>query len=128
MSWNEILLQIVQTATGAIITLAIPFLFAMLRKQFKNNRLIYLVNTAERIVIDSVDMTSQRLVDTYKKHGRWNDEAMGAAFDACKENILALLNDEAKAAVITLHGDLDAWINTKLEANVRQSKSLPIKK
>lgn len=75
-------------------------------------------NTITRCVI----ATNQTYVETLKQENRFDLEAQKIAFNITKDAILNILGEEAINYLNTIIGDLDAYINEEIEANVNLCK------
>lgn len=122
MNWEDLLTYIIQTLCGLVITVGIPLLFALLRKKVKDEKLARLLTRVENIVKQTVILINQTYVDALKEEGLFDKEAQKAAFDMCKEKVLAMLNDETIVAIAETFGDYEEWIRTLIEAYVRENK------
>ena len=127
---NELLMTLIQV----VIIPAIPVLVGYLVKYLKakaqqttvkiNNELVrqYLQEATEA-VIQAVTYTSQTYVDSLKKQGRFDADAQKVAFATAKEVALALFTEEAKKMIAELYGDLNVWLDTKIEQTVKEQKT-----
>ena len=122
MDWKDLLIYIIQTLCGLVITVGIPFLFTLLRKKVKDEKIARLLTRVENIVKQTVILINQTCVDALKEEGLFDKEAQKAAFEMCKEKVLAMLNDEAIVAIAETFGDYEEWIRTLIEAYVRENK------
>ena len=122
MEWKDLLIYVIQTLCGLVITVGIPFLFTLLRKKIKDEKLARLISRVENIVSKTVILVNQTYVDALKEEGLFDKEAQKAAFEMCKEKVLAMLNDEAIVAIAETFGDYEEWIRTLIEAYVRENK------
>lgn len=122
MDWKDLLIYVIQTLCGLVITVGIPFLFTLLRKKIKDEKLARLLSRVENIVKQTVILINQTYVDALKEEGLFDKEAQKAAFEMCKEKVLAMLNDEAIVAIAETFGDYEEWIRTLIEAYVRENK------
>lgn len=122
MDWKDLLIYVIQTLCGLVITVGIPFLFTLLRKKIKDEKLARLISRVENIVSKTVILVNQTYVDALKEEGLFDKEAQKAAFEMCKEKVLAMLNDEAIVAIAETFGDYEEWIRTLIEAYVRENK------
>ena len=122
MDWKDLLIYVIQTLCGLVITVGIPFLFTLLRKKIKDEKLARLLSRVENIVKQTVILVNQTYVDALKEEGLFDKEAQKAAFEMCKEKVLAMLNDEAIVAIAETFGDYEEWIRTLIEAYVRENK------
>ena len=93
-------------------------------KQQKDNELYdkYL-DLLETTITDCVIATNQTYVDTLKAEGKFDAEAQKLAFQKTYEAIMAILTEDAKEYLIHAIGDFDAFVNAKIEANVKAGKT-----
>jgi len=127
---NELLMTLIQ----AVIIPAIPILVGYLVKLLKakaeqttvkiNNELVrqYLQEAIDA-VLQAVTYTSQTYVDSLKKQDRFDADAQKVAFATAKEVALALFTEEAKKMIAELYGDLNVWLDTKIEQTVKEQKT-----
>lgn len=122
MSWNDVLIYIVECVAGLIITVAIPYVFVLLRNKIKNQQAEKYINIAGDIINDCVLMIKQTFVDTLKANGKFDSDAQAKAFEMCKNEILGMLNEKAKAVIIDMYGDLESYLKIAIERNVAITK------
>lgn len=122
MTWKDLLIYIIQTVCGAVISVGIPMLFVVIRKKVKDEKLERIINRVENIVSKTVILVNQTYVDALKENDKFDKAAQIAAFNMCKEKVLAMLNDESIKAIAETFGDFDEWIRTLIEAYVRENK------
>lgn len=122
LEWKDVLTYIVQTLCGLVITVGIPYAFTLLRKKVKDDKLARIISRVENIVSKTVILVNQTYVDALKVNGKFDKEAQKAAFEMCKERVLAMLNNESIKAIAETFGDFDEWIRTLIEAYVRDEK------
>ena len=122
MDWKDLLIYVIQTLCGLVITVGIPYAFTLLRKKVKDDRLARIISRVENIVRKTVILINQTYVDALKEAGMFGKEEQKAAFEMCKSKVLAMLNDEAIKAIAETFGDFDEWIRTLIEAYVRDEK------
>lgn len=93
-------------------------------KQKKDNELYdkYL-DLLETTITDCVIATNQTYVDTLKAEGKFDAETQKLAFQKTYEAIMAILTEDAKEYLIHAIGDFDAFVNAKIEANVKAGKT-----
>lgn len=122
MTWKDLLIYIIQTLCGLVITVGIPYLFTLLRKKIKDEKIERIINRVENIVSKTVILVNQTYVDALKDADMFDSEEQKAAFEMCKEKVLAMLNEESIKAIAETFGDFDEWIRTLIEAYVRENK------
>ena len=71
---------------------------------------------------DCVSATTQTYVEGLKKQGKFDEEAQKIAFQMSMDAVLAVLTDDAKEYLTNAFGDLDAYLTTKIEAEVKAQK------
>lgn len=71
---------------------------------------------------DCVTATTQTYVESLKKQDKFDAEAQKIAFHMSFDAVMAVLTDDAKEYLSTLYGDLNAYITTKIEAEVKAQK------
>ena len=74
------------------------------------------------VICQVVMCTSQTYVDALKAEGKFDAEAQKIAFNMTKENVLKLLTEEAREFIAEAYGDLDLWLDTKIEQIVSTQK------
>lgn len=128
MTWTDILVKLVEVVFYGLISIVIPLLFSLVKKYNKNVQVEKLIDKAEVIVTKCVAMVNQTFVDYLKKEDSFDDEEKRQAFELAKANILEMMSEEAKLAIIEQIGDLDVWLKVQIEAAVAEAKKpLPIK-
>ena len=53
---------------------------------------------------------------------KFDEESQKVAFRKAYEKALSLMSEGAKNAITELHGSLDKWLETKIEASVNMAK------
>lgn len=71
---------------------------------------------------DSVSATTQTYVESLKKQGKFDAEAQKTAFQITLDAVLAVLTEDAKAYLAEAYGDINAYLSTKIEAEVKAQK------
>lgn len=74
------------------------------------------------VVCQVVMCTSQTYVEALKAEGKFDAEAQKVAFNKTKANVLKLLTEEAKEFIAEAYGDIDLWLDTKIEQIVLMQK------
>ena len=69
-----------------------------------------------------VTATTQTYVDSLKTQNAFDAEAQKIAFEKTYTAVLALLTDEVKEYITMIHGDIQAYLTAKIEAEVKAQK------
>lgn len=69
-----------------------------------------------------VEATNQTYVEALKKAGAFDEAAQKEAFNKTKEAVMNILSDEAKKYLTSIYGDLDQFIESMIEAQVKLAK------
>ena len=77
----------------------------------------------ETTITDCVIATNQTYVDALKQEGKFDAEAQKIAFQKTYEAVMSILTEDAKEYLIHALGDFDAFVNAKIEANVKAGKT-----
>ena len=86
------------------------------------------IKAIEQVIADCVMATSQTYVDAAKNRELFDKEAQVTAFQKSKNNILSILSDAQKDLIARVFGDVDTWINVKIESEVKKQKGEDKKK
>lgn len=66
--------------------------------------------------------TTQTYVDSLKAQGKFDEEAQKIAFEKTKTTVMTLLAEDAKDFIAKMYGDVDLWIDIKIEQIVNLTK------
>ena len=81
----------------------------------------YMAMLADTIT-DCVLATNQTYVEALKNQNAFTKEAQEEAFRQTFDAVMAVLNDDAKAYLTNVYGDLTVYLTKKIEAEVNKSK------
>lgn len=126
---KEFLFDLLQAVATAAIPICAAFLVQFLRRKSEEiGAKVDSMTTKELLdevtdaVTTAVTYTSQTYVDALKKSGSFNKEAQLAALQMSMDKTLSLLSASAKEVLEDIYGDLSAYLETKIEAEVRAQK------
>lgn len=127
---NEEVQAILVSLLIAVFTLVGTLLLNLIKKKTseilentKNEKARNYIYLAERLVNSVVLTIQQTFIDELKSEGKvLTKEKANEAFLMAKANIIALLSVEAQKVLIEAYGDLDEWISTQIESNVKMLK------
>ena len=116
MELTDIIALIIETALIPILAWGVAKLTAHLDKKIENETAEKYVNFAVDAVYTAVQQTMQTYVSALKKSGEWNEETAEIAFNNAKALALVTMGVKAQEVIAELAGDLDAWLDAKIEA------------
>lgn len=122
MTWNEVLMYIINTVFKIIITVAIPYAFSLVTAKLKGDVEKKYLQLFEELVRNAVQNVQQTYVANMKAENLFDEEAQNTAFKMVKDSVLSMMNDETKRIVMEAVGDFEAFINSKIEAEVYVNK------
>ena len=106
------------------------FIIVLLKKKtseisqnIKNDEIKKYINIAEDAVYTAVTAVTQTYVMTLKKENAFTEEAQEEAFETAKAKSLLIMGQSAQEALELVYGDLNEWLNNKIEYYVNISKS-----
>lgn len=125
----EILQQIFELCVIPLLGILTTYLVKLIRK--KNEELDakvskevskkYIDMLADTIT-DCVISTNQTYVDALKEANAFDEEAQKKAFELTYNKIMNVLTEDAKEYLTTIYGDLEIYITTKIESEVKLYK------
>lgn len=128
---REFLFTLLQAVATAAIPVCAAFLVQFLRKkseqigaQIDNMELKELLDEVTDAVSTAVTYTSQTYVDALKKEGIFDVEAQKIALETSLKMAISLLSESARSALATIYGNLDDYLVSKIEAEVRNQKMI----
>ena len=80
------------------------------------------IEIAEQAVIDVVIALNQTIVDAAKLEGKFDKAKQMEVFMRAKNDIQVILSAKTKEVIRELYGDVDVWLDTKIEAAVNEYK------
>lgn len=126
---KELLFELLQAVATAAIPVCAAFLVQFLRRkseelgaQIDNLATKELLAEVTDAVATAVTYTSQTYVDALKKEGIFDKAAQLEALRKSKDKAISLLSASAREALSQIYGNLDAYLETKIEAEVRTQK------
>ena len=91
---------------------------AKVSKEVSKKYIDMLANT----ITDCVVSTNQTYVDALKEANAFDKEAQKKAFELTYDKIMNVLTEDAKEYLTTIYGDLEIYITTKIESEVKLYK------
>ena len=126
-------MEIVKDLLYVLITVALPVLVYFLcrflyskwneiKKNIEDKETAEILDQVVVMVLDCVQYTNQVFVDELKKNGEFTEEAALEAFNMTKERAMAMLSERSKEIIADIYGNVDTYLDTLIEANVKQLK------
>ena len=132
MNWSELISNIFQVCLIPLLGILTKYLVAYIamksdemQKKTDNEMAQKYMQMATDTITACVIATNQTYVESLKLQGKFDKEAQEIAFNKTLEAVLTLLNDEVKEYLTTAFGDLNAYLNTQIEAAVNGTKLSP---
>lgn len=129
MNWMLILSQIFEIVILPLLGIGTAYVIALVRAKIqemkeKKQDVLYhkYLDMLNITIADCVLATTQTYVEALKKEGKFDLEAQKIAFTRTYENVMAILADEAKEYLQTAIGDLSAYVENMIEAEVNRNK------
>ena len=118
MTWNEVIMYIIETALKLIIVVLIPYLFNLVRVKLQNETQEKYLGMFEQLVKDAVSQVQQTYVENMKAENLFDKKAQIEAFDMVKVTVVNMMNDRMMQTVMEAVGDFDEYLRNKIEAEV----------
>ena len=129
MDWMNVLANVFKLVVFPLLAIGSVYLINLIKikiqemKQKKNDDLYHkYLGMLEDTIISCVLATTQTYVDGLKKQGKFDVEAQKTAFEMTYKNVMAILADDAKEYLQSAIGDLQVFVNNKIEAEVLATK------
>lgn len=122
MTWYDVLMKIIETAIGLIVTVGIPYIFSLLQRNIKSDTQARYLKKVGELVRAAVVQVQQTYVEDMKAAGKFDSELQKVAFQKARDAVLYMLNEETKKIVIDAVGDFDVYIRNKIEEAVSDIK------
>lgn len=128
---NEIMLNVLSCIVTAVIIPLITLLGSKLIKwissKIDNKKTSKYITEATTTVLNAVKCVFQTYVESLKKEGSFNKDAQFIALNKAKDIVLTQLSEDIKDYINKNFGDVDAWINTQIEASINILKNVSTK-
>lgn len=123
--FNEIIMVVIIPILGIVAKFMVTCLkrkLDELDQRIKNETLNKYINMAEDAIETAVISVNQTFVEAMKKQGVFDETAMAESFKIAKNKALIIMGDSLKKALQTAYGDIDAWIDSKIECYVNRNR------
>ena len=131
MDWMNVLEQIFELVVYPVLSVASLYLTYLISVKIKELKQKTNDETAKKY-LDMLDVTiqnavlatTQTYVETLKKQGKFDAEAQKVAFKLTYDAVMKVLTTDAVKYITFIVGDLETFITSKIEANVKLSKNI----
>ena len=128
---NAFIIELLQAIATAAIPVCAAYLVQYLHRksehiiaQTDNMTIKAFLTEATDAVSTAVTYTSQTFVDALKKEGKFDKDKQQEALKKSLDKAISLLSESAKNALTDIYGNLEAYLTSKIEAEVRSQKTL----
>lgn len=122
---KDILYILITTTVPVLITYICKFLYAKWTEgkvKIENEKISTTLDNVVSMVLDVVTAVNQTFVDELKKKGEFTEDTAKEAFNKSKETALKMLSEDAAEIIVSVYGDIDVYLDTLIEATVKQLK------
>ena len=119
---NIIITSVVVPVLVALTGIAVKYLNRLaenIKNETSNQVANHYIDLAENAISSSVVAVMQTFVDTLKKNGTWNEDTQKEAFSMAKQRALAIMGNATKDVLNLVVDDVEQWIDTKIEQQVK---------
>lgn len=127
--WLELLDKLFEIAIFPLLAAATMYLVALIKvkkqevlETTKNDTAKKYIELLDKTITECVLATNQTYVEALKKQGMFDAEAQKQAFQQTYEAVMAILTKDAEVYLAESIKDLNAYITTKIEAQVVTAK------
>ena len=89
----------------------------------ENDTIKKYIEIAEDAVSTAVQSVGQTYVDSLKESGSFTEEAQQEAFNKARKTAIELMGETAKNVLTETYGDVNSWIDNKIESYVSKFKN-----
>ena len=119
---QELLTSVMEIVITALLPVLTAYAVALIKRQIKKLEVNSTIESASNIVLDAVVKTQQVYVNELKKQGSFDIESQKKAFEDTKSTAKELFTDSTKKIITETFGDLEKWLDLKIEAAVKETK------
>lgn len=130
MTWLDILGQIFDVCIvpilGVLVTALVKFIQQKIdeaQKKGDSELTVKYLEMLESTILDCLQSTNQTYVDALKEEGLFDEDAQKEALQRTKDAVWDILSEDAITYLTTFIGDLDSFIEHKIEANIKAQKT-----
>lgn len=122
MDWLTLVIQIIEVCIIPLLGLLTGYLIEYIKTKTKSAKLDKYVDMLNDTITECVLATKQTYVEALKKNGNFDETAQKEAFEKTKQAVMNILSADAKKYLTAVYGDLNAYVNQKIESEVNLTK------
>lgn len=129
MEWTDILNQIFEVCLIPILAFLTTALINWIKTKIEQTKTlteseitIKYLNLLEDTIVACIEATNQTYVEALKGQNAFDAEAQRIALEKTKNAVLTVLSEDAIMYLTNFVGDLNYFIENKIEAKIAQSK------
>lgn len=122
MEWKEILITVVSIIATGLAGWLTTMVTSWISTKIKDKKLAEHATAVWTIVSNAVQAVFQSFVEVLKEKGEFNEEKQKEAKQKAVDIIKAQLSDELRKYIVDNFGDLEEFINMKIEAVIYELK------
>lgn len=126
---KEMLMQLLMAVIAAAVPILTTFFVKYMNQkkdelsaQVDSTKWQWYIDEITNAITAAVSATSQTYVDALKAAGKFDLEAQKEAAQKALESALAAISPSAKAFIEQMYGDINEYLSTRIEAEVRNQK------
>lgn len=124
---SQDILNAILSGAGVIISALCAWCASMLTKwldsKIKDEKMKNFLSKMNSIIIDAITAVYQEFVEQLKKEGKFDDEAKVQAKQKAMDIINSQMTTEMKKYIQENYGDIEKWINQKIESVIYELKN-----
>lgn len=122
MDWLTLVIQIIEVCIIPLLGLLTGYLIDYIKTKTNSAKLNKYVDMLNDTITECVLATKQTYVEALKKNGNFDEAAQKEAFEKTKQAVMNILSADAKEYLTNVYGDLNAYVNQKIESEVNLTK------
>ena len=122
MNFQEILFSAIGTILTGLLVWLVSIVTNWINSKIKDKNAAKILTSITTLATNAVQATYQSYVEALKDKDAFTAEAQKEAFNKTYNAVLAILSDDAKEYLTNAFGDLEAYIKSKIEAEVNMNK------
>ena len=130
MDWLNILDQVFDVCLIPLLGIATTVLITLIKQKIAEGKVkadseitVKYLGLLEQTVVDCIIATNQTYVNALKDKNAFDEAAQKEALARTAAAVKAILSEEAKKYITNFVGDIDAFIQEKIEANIETVKN-----